>query len=208
VRVAGRLEAAAASRAAVAESLRQALGAVVARYRGTIDDDGALIFPDEVLFSAGSAEITPALRQFLAAVCLPWFQTLERSGAAISDLRIEGHASSEWLGATPEQAYLANLSLSQARAHAVLSTCLELVPGPEGSWARSHATALGYSSSHPVTVGGREDKEKSRRVVFRVDYDTEDVIDAIKEDVKRPGSGDVAAEEKAEVFSAAPDSSN
>ena len=40
-------------------------------------------------------------------------------------------------GKTPEEAYLDNLQLSQARAHAVLSTCLELVPGPEGAWARA-----------------------------------------------------------------------
>ena len=183
-RVAQRLEAAAASRAEVTRVLRQTLGPVVSSYGGTIDDDGALVFPETVLFEAGNSDITPELRRFLAAVCLPWLRTLERSGAPISDLRIEGHASSEWIGASPEQAYLANLSLSQARAHAVLSTCLELVPGLEGSWARERATAIGYSSSHPVMTDDQEDKAKSRRVVFRVDYALEDVIDAIKKDVQ------------------------
>jgi len=200
-RVAGRLEAAAASRAEVTRVLRQSLGPVVESYGGTIDDDGALVFPESVLFEAGKSDITPELRRFLAAVCLPWFRTLERSGAPISDLRIEGHASSEWIGASPEQAYLANLSLSQARAHAVLSTCLELVPGPEGSWARERATAIGYSSSHPVISDGQEDKAKSRRVVFRVDYDLENVIDAIKKDVQTGDRlGDDLDDGKGEIF--------
>jgi outer membrane protein OmpA-like peptidoglycan-associated protein len=196
--VSTRLEAAAESRAEVTRELREDLGPVVAAYGGTIDADGALVFPEKVLFEAGKADITPALRQFLAAVCLPWFQTLERSGAAISDLRIEGHASSEWIGATPEEAYLDNLALSQARAHAVLSTCLELVPGPEGAWARARATAIGYSSSHPVMTDGAEDKAKSRRVVFRADYDLKGVIDDIAKDV---GAADAA---KRRVFEDAP----
>jgi endonuclease YncB( thermonuclease family) len=85
---------------------------------------------------------------------------------------------------SPEMAYLANLALSQARAHAVLSTCLELVPGPEGTWARERATAIGYSSSHPVLVDGQEDKAKSRRVVFRVDFSLDEVIAGIEDDVQ------------------------
>lgn len=182
-RVAGRLQSAAESRARVTEALRRELGATVAAAGGEIDPDGALVFPETVLFPAGKSDVTPQLRAFLQTICQPWFQTLERSGADISDLRIEGHASTEWFGLTPEQAYLANLALSQARAHAVLSTCLELVPGPEGQWARGVATAVGYSSSHPVVVSGREDAQKSRRVVFRVDYSEAGVLRDIQTDV-------------------------
>lgn len=199
-RVASRLQAAAAARAAVTRTLRDELGPVVARYGGTIDAQGSLVFPDTVLFDAGKADITPDLRAFLGQVCLPWFQSLERFGAAIADLRIEGHASSEWEGATAEQAYLANLTLSQARAHAVLSTCLELVPGPEGAWARSVATAVGYSSSHPVLSDGAENKDKSRRVVFRVDYSDAKVLEDIGSDVAGAIPGERAGGGKAELF--------
>ena len=50
-------------------------------------------------------------------------------------------------------------------------------------------------------TGGREDKAKSRRVVFRVDYDLEDVIDAIKKDVEEaePPGGDLG-DGKRQVF--------
>jgi outer membrane protein OmpA-like peptidoglycan-associated protein len=196
-RVAERLQAAAAGRAAVADALRAELGPVVARHGGAIEADGALVFPDTVLFAAGRADITPELRSFLGSVCLPWLRTLEKSAGAVSDLRIEGHASSEWVGASPEEAYLANLALSQARAHAVLSTCLALVPGPEGAWARSVATAVGYSSSHPVMAGGAEDKEKSRRVVFRVGFSDAETLEGIEREVE----GEAAArQDKLRVF--------
>lgn len=180
-RIAGQLQAAAASREAVTDALRHELGPLVARYGGTIQPDGSLVFPDTVLFDVGKAEITPELRSFLGSVCLPWIRTVEGSGASVSDLRIEGHASSEWTrDASPQQAYLNNLALSQQRAHAVLSTCLEMIPGPEGEWARQRATAVGYSSSHPVLVNSVEDSVKSRRVVFRVDFDLKEVIDGIQ----------------------------
>jgi outer membrane protein OmpA-like peptidoglycan-associated protein len=180
-RIAGQLQAAAASQEAVTEALRRELGPLVAGYGGTIQPDGSLVFPDTVLFEVGKAEITPALRSFLGSVCLPWIRTVEGSGASVSDLRVEGHASSEWTReASPEQAYLNNLALSQQRAHAVLSTCLEMIPGPEGEWARQRAMAVGYSSSHPVLTNGAEDPVKSRRVVFRVDFDLKEVIDGIQ----------------------------
>lgn len=203
-RVARRLESAAASRAEVTRALEARLGPLVAGYGGTIEPDGALVFPETVLFEAGKSEITPRLRGFLAAICLPWFRTLEPYGAAISDLRIEGHASTEWIGATPEAAWLGNLALSQARAQAVLSTCLEIVPGAEGAWARDRATAVGYSSSHPVVVDGREDKVRSRRVVFRVDYDLGGVIDDIRRDVTAAGPFPALGGDKAPLFNDGP----
>jgi endonuclease YncB( thermonuclease family)/outer membrane protein OmpA-like peptidoglycan-associated protein len=185
-RIRGRLVSAEAARADVASALREALGATVRAAGGEIAADGALVFPDTVLFAPGSAAITPDLRAFLSEVCLPWFRTLEASGASISELRIEGHASSEWDVAgliPPERAYLLNLALSQERAHAVLSTCLELVPGAEGAWARERATAIGFSSSRPVMVGGEEDRPKSRRVVFSVAFSQDQVLEDIGSDI-------------------------
>ena len=71
------------------------------------------------------------------------------------------------------------------------------MPGPEGAWARSVATAVGYSSSHPVMAGGAEDKEKSRRVVFRVGFSDAETLEGIESEVE----GEAAAgEEKLRVF--------
>lgn len=182
-----------AARATVAAALRDELGAVVAARGGEIAADGALVFPDKVLFDVGSAAITPELEAFLSEICLPWFRTLESADVAISELRIEGHASSEWDRATPpDHAYLNNLALSQARAHAVLSTCLALVPGADGEWARQRATAIGFSSSRPVLVDGAEDPVRSRRVVFSVAFSRDTLIEAIEDEVA-PAPANIAA---------------
>jgi endonuclease YncB( thermonuclease family)/outer membrane protein OmpA-like peptidoglycan-associated protein len=184
-RIRGQLARADDAGAQIAGALEARLGSVVREAGGAIRSDGALVFPDTVLFERGSATITPALRAFLGTICEPWLATLESTGAPIGEVRIEGHASSEWDATTPpEAAYLLNLALSQARAHAVLSTCFELVPGPTGAWARERATAIGYSSSQPVFApDGSEDQVKSRRVVFGVIIDQDRVLDAIGDEL-------------------------
>ena len=59
------------------------------------------------------------------------------------------------------------------------------------------ATAVGYSSSHPVMAGGEEEKEKSRRVVFRVGFSDAETLEGIESEVE----GEAAArEEKLGVF--------
>ncbi len=174
--------------ALIVGALEVRLGPVVREAGGAIQPDGSLVFPDTVLFERGSAAITPALRQFLGSICEPWFATLRASGTPIGELRIEGHASSEWdAGTAAETAYLLNLALSQARAHAVLSTCFELVPGATGAWARERATAIGFSSSRPVLgLDGGEDRAKSRRVIFGVTFDQDRVLDAIGDEAAGP----------------------
>lgn len=205
-RIGSWVDAAGAAPARLADALERELGSAVRSAGGEIAPDGSLVFPDTVLFEPGSAEITPTLREFLGSICLPWFRTLEsvsesasapsevsaNVSGAIAELRIEGHASSEWDagGATPpETAYLLNLALSQARAHAVLSTCLALAPGPEGAWARARATAIGYSSSHPVLTEGHEDRVKSRRVVFGASFNQDAILEAIGGEVDGTAGG-------------------
>jgi hypothetical protein len=45
-----------------------------------------------------------------------------------------------------------------------------------GKWARARMAAVGYSSSRPVLADGAEDRERSRRVVFAIDTQTEDEL--------------------------------
>jgi outer membrane protein OmpA-like peptidoglycan-associated protein len=99
-----------------------------------------------------STSSTPSLAPATAAnkpPRTPWLQTLRQSGVDISELKIEGHASSEGPpGASPERAYLYNLDLSQRRAQNALRVCLNAVENaPVQAWARDHLTAVGYSSN-------------------------------------------------------------
>jgi len=167
--ITGKIRNAESQEAALVGAIRSELGSIVSRIGGHIDDTGAIILPDGALFSKGKAKITPNLAKFLADACHPWLQTLRNSGFDIAEVKIEGHASSEWRGgSSPREAYLGNLDLSQRRSQAVLRACLDLVADPELlDWARKHLIAVGYSSVRPVLhTSGQEDEVASRRVVF------------------------------------------
>jgi flagellar motor protein MotB len=166
---------------ALSGATRAAIGELVEGLGGQIDEHGVITFPDDILFAPGSATPTPALRNFLAQACPPWFEAMQRLEFDVREVRIEGHASSDWIGVSPDVAYFNNLNLSQQRAATVLRLCLEnLGSGEAGRWARQRATAVGHSSSRPILdAAGQEDSHRSRRVVFSASATTDDIFTGI-----------------------------
>ena len=151
--------------------LQRALSEPVKQAGGSIGPRGRITFPDKAFFEAGSAAIPARSRQFLDNICSRWLATLREAPDRfdIDEIRIEGHSSSEWIGAPTERdAWVENLRLSQQRAQSVLVHCLDHVgQTPLGDWARGKLTAVGYSSSRRLlTGGGAEDRVASRRVVL------------------------------------------
>jgi len=152
-----------------------------------IKDDLSIRFTEpEVLFAEGSSDLNPEFRAILSDFFPRYVRILTspRYRAAISEVRIEGHTSSDWTGVTtPEDAYFRNMELSQARTRSALVFALGLpeVSGERG-WLRQYLTANGLSSSHPVfDASGVEDPARSRRVEFRVRTDAETRIAKILE---------------------------
>lgn len=89
----------------------------------------------------------------------------------IDEIRIEGHTSSEWKhNVSPEESYLGNMRLSQNRTREVLRYVLsDESIRKHYEWLKSHLTANGLSSSKlVVNKQGKEERELSRRVEFRV----------------------------------------
>jgi outer membrane protein OmpA-like peptidoglycan-associated protein len=88
----------------------------------------------------------------------------------IEEIRIEGHTSSEGrVGMTQEEAYFYNMDLSQVRTCEVLQYVLRSWHLQNKEWIKERLTANGLSSSKLVLYkNGTENKEKSRRVEFRV----------------------------------------
>ena len=165
------------------------LGEAVRSAGGRIDETGAVVLPDDLLFEAGSARLASKMTAFLSGFCQPWLETVRRVGLDVDEIRIEGHASSEWIGASSEsEAFVRNLDLSQRRAQAVLERCTDVVRDPAlEAWARRHLTAVGYSSSRPVEVDGVEDAARSRRVVFEVALDRGRVFSGIESELGPTG---------------------
>ncbi|WP_454268608.1 OmpA family protein [Roseovarius sp. MBR-51] len=184
--IASKISQAEAQQKMMVGALRSELGEIVSSVGGQIDENGAIILPDTILFEQGQARITPVLEKFLAEACEPWVTTLKSSGVDIAEIKIEGHASSEWRsGSSPRQAYLGNLDLSQRRSQAVLRVCLDFIRNNRTlDWARAHMIAVGYSSVRPVMKDGEEDRAASRRVVLSAAPNRESLIDQIETEAK------------------------
>jgi outer membrane protein OmpA-like peptidoglycan-associated protein len=110
--------------AEIAAAIRERAGDLVAEFNGQILDNGNVIFPEGVLFDAGSSVIRSEFDNVLRQFCRPWFEILYDVDGSLSGVQIEGHASSEWRSLPPEQAFANNLDLSQRRAGAVFKRCL------------------------------------------------------------------------------------
>lgn len=182
-KIADRLGRAAEEQKRLVQTLNSKLGDQIQAAGGSIDANGTITLPQDVLFAVNSVAIkSPALVRDL---CSGWLSSLHAANVDISELRIEGHASSEGPpGSTPDQAYLSNLDLSQRRAQSALKICLDGAPSADLRWAREHLAAIGYSSAHPIlNTDGSENRSRSRRVMFSVGLDRSGLINDIKKDI-------------------------
>lgn len=123
-----------------------------------------------VFFKQQEDEISEEYKEILRMFFPRYIAVLSKYRSVISEVRIEGHTSSEWRNESELKRYLNNMELSQSRARAVLQHVLELQEeGSVDKWPFSHLTANGLSFSKLITDSeGTEMEELSRRVEFRV----------------------------------------
>lgn len=124
----------------------------------------------EVLFDRNSARIKPEFEAILRDFFPRYVRQLEPFRQVIREIRIEGHTSSEWgPGSSPQEAYFANMALSQQRTQEVLRYAYGLDAVEQAQWFRTRVAAVGLSSSRLVRdAQGTEDAQASRRVEFSV----------------------------------------
>ncbi|MHB1563167.1 MAG: OmpA family protein [Leptospirillum sp.] len=144
----------------------------------------------DILFDTGSDSLKPRFREILDNFFPRYVRilSLPKYRSSIQEIRIEGHTSSFWKGATStDDAYFRNMALSQARTRTALQYVLTLPQvSSEKNWLKKRLTANGLSSSH-IVIGdkGREDSSLSQRVEFRVRTNAEariaTIIEAAKE---------------------------
>ena len=138
-----------------------------------------------VLFGQGEAKLRPYFQNILSEFFPRYLEVLKQFKDEITEIRIEGHTSSEWItGVGPDEAYILNMELSQGRTRSVLEFVLQMpsIGQLDRDWIKGVLTANGLSSSQLLFVDGserREDRVKSRRVEFRVQTNAEKRIDII-----------------------------
>lgn len=172
---------------ALYEALRNEFGPDLKRWNADIDKD-TLSFefksPD-ILFGLGSSVMRPQFEDVLSDFFPRYMMVLSSFRDSINEVRIEGHTSSQWnVSVSPEEAYLRNMELSQARTRSVLLFVQGLkATNEDKAWVRSNVAAVGLSSSRLVLdANGNEDSERSRRVTFRVITNAETQIRRLIQD--------------------------
>lgn len=131
-------------------------------------------FDNAATFSIGSTSLQPAFHRRLDDLIpeVIAYATADTLWPLISEIRIEGHTSSEWNHDVSERdAYVLNMELSQGRTRSVLNYFLQhpvVRNHPRHTEIQRRLTANGLSSSHPILDSlGREDSARSRRVEIR-----------------------------------------
>ncbi len=84
--------------------------------------------PQDILF--GRDDDTVSNPELLKLICVDWLSVLRDSGLPLTEMKIEGHASSEAQADTAQGDWLYNLDLSQRRAQNALALCLEALEDP------------------------------------------------------------------------------
>ncbi len=144
------------------------------KWNATLEKDNTIRFNEpEILFELGLHELKERFCEilddffprYLDIVYAPKFRN------EIEELRIEGHTCSIWNQAmTKKEIYLKNSELSQARATSVMQYCMSLVGS--NNFLDSLVKDLrvnGLAFAKLIkTKDGQEDRDKSRRVEFRV----------------------------------------
>ena len=106
----------------------------------------------------------------------------------IDEIRIEGHTSSVWKAAkSNNEAFILNMSLSQARTRSVLEYSLG-IPSiyPLSPWMTKTMSANGLSSAKLKFENGVEDRKRSRRVEFTIKTKSQEALARIIQKISPP----------------------
>ena len=147
------------------------------------------------LFQAGSADLSPRFQEIIGEFFPRYLAVLHHFEGELAEIRIEGHTSSEWVGArTDHDAYVQNMILSQGRTLEVLVYSLgQVTESPLYDWGRGMLLAGGRSSSQLIVHDGVELQEESRRVEFRARTNAEERLSEILElSASAPGTAAAA----------------
>ncbi len=142
----------------------------------TVDSSGSIILETSVLFSSGSSTITADGQSMLQQFLPVYLDVLMRPEYAdfLGEIIIEGHTDSDGT-------YENNMTLSLNRANAVAAYCLQVVNPRYRDRFRSLLVVQGRSEADLIMVNGVEDKERSRRVVFKFRLKDEEMVTQMNE---------------------------
>ena len=163
------------------------------RWQMTIGKDLSMRFNNpQVLFASGEADLTPEFKQILDEFLPKYFNILLHDSlrSKIVEIRIEGHTDDVPAPQFDKDSYIANVILSQMRSLSVLRyframPIFETYSEEEKRLLEYWFTANGLSYGKSVDRNGEYtihtllpiDKDRSRRVEFRIVTSGEEVLE-------------------------------
>jgi outer membrane protein OmpA-like peptidoglycan-associated protein len=166
------------------EKLVKEFAGDTAKWEMNIGKDLSMKFRNPTtLFQSGSSEITPQFKAILDKFIPKYFNILLNDELMynIEEVRIEGHTDDVPYPQLNKDPYLANVILSQQRSLSVLAYIRSMpffrnLDKDQKKWLEHWITANGLSFGRSLDKNGVEtfasgdsiDKEKSRRVEFRI----------------------------------------
>ena len=170
------------------------------RWQMTIGEDLSMRFNNpQVLFASGRADLTPEFKQILDEFLPKYFHILLNDSlrSKIQEIRIEGHTDNVPAPQFDHDAYIANVILSQQRSLSVLRYFrsmpdFETYSDDEKKLLEYWFTANGLSYGKSVDRNGNYtieskqpiDKDRSRRVEFRIVTSSEEVLENFVKELK------------------------
>jgi outer membrane protein OmpA-like peptidoglycan-associated protein len=138
----------------------------------------------KILFEGGKDELKFKFKVILNKFIPRYLKIINSSKYRdeISEVRIEGHTSSDYYKLSPAEAYIENMKLSQSRAKNTLVYIFKYIPeiNQHKNWFRKHIAAIGLSSSRLIkSPANIEDVRLSRRVEFKILLRSDEVISEI-----------------------------
>jgi outer membrane protein OmpA-like peptidoglycan-associated protein len=134
-----------------------------------IKEDLSIEFMDSALyFKVSQYELTDKQKIYLDKFSTKLIPFLHRTQEYINTLEINGHTSSEWNGDNFTSRYLKNEKLSMNRSYSTLSHIFKNQDLKKQIWLTNILKGSGLSYSKKIMRSENENREKSRRVSFKI----------------------------------------
>ncbi len=135
----------------------------------SIKEDLSIEFLDAMLyFKVAQYKLSLNQKKYLDKFSNKLIPFLHRYQQYINALEINGHTSSEWGGANFTSRYLKNEKLSMNRSYSTLSHIFKNQDLKRQTWLINILKGSGFSYSKNIIKDDNEDREKSRRVSFKI----------------------------------------
>ncbi|WP_457747747.1 OmpA family protein [Sulfurimonas sp.] len=132
------------------------------------EDLSITLLAEELYFKPAQYRLNSQQKSFLELFAKKLLPFLEKNAQKIETLEVNGYTSSEWKTKNFAQRYLNNERLSQKRSFSVISYIFNKQNISTQKFLTNILKGSGLSYSKKVVVNDVEDKDKSRKVAFKI----------------------------------------